>query len=166
MVVEDLELLRELEQLVLTLTQPLLCGGRTSLGRSWRREKSEPRRSPVNYRQPSWSVALSVQLSIVQANIPSFFWLYFLAIPEILPLSSGLLGSKPTGLPAWMNSLDSQAAMWRNQNTMGRLAASFTTIPQPRAASRATPSSNRLSGRRGSKGIRRYDDRALFWHVN
>ena len=43
MVVEDLELLRELEQLVLTLAQPLLCEGRTSLGRSWRREKSEPR---------------------------------------------------------------------------------------------------------------------------
>ena len=47
---EDLELLRELEQVVLTLAQPLLCGGRTSLGRNWRREKSEPRQSPVNYR--------------------------------------------------------------------------------------------------------------------
>lgn len=77
MVMEDLERLRELEQLLLTLTQPLLCGAYTSLGRSWRREKSEPRQSPVNCRQPSWSVALSVQLSIVQANIPSFLALFF-----------------------------------------------------------------------------------------
>ena len=62
---EDLELFRELEQLLLTLTQPLVCGAYTSLGRGWRREKREPRQSVVNCRQPSCSGALSVQLSIV-----------------------------------------------------------------------------------------------------
>ena len=51
-----------------------------------------------------------------------------------------------------MNSLDSQAATWRNHKVEGRWAASFTTDPQARAASRATPPSNQLGGGGGGGG--------------
>ena len=66
--------------------------------------------------------------------------------------SSGLLGSVPTGFPAWMNSLDSQAATWRNHRVEGRWAASFATSPQARAASRATLPSSQLGGKKGKGG--------------
>ena len=55
----------------------------------------------------------------------------------VSPVAKGLLGSPPTGCPAWKQSLDSQEAAWRYQGKLESLEASLSTRPQALAASRA-----------------------------
>ena len=64
--------------------------------------------------------------------------MYTVEVTQSSPVARGLLGSPPpTGCPAWKQSLDSQAAVWRYQGKLESLEASFSTRPQALAASRA-----------------------------